>query len=199
MEKNKVPNFNTLPLLNEIESVLNNGISNILNDFSERYNLLEKTQSKILKLLKANKNLNYKSDSEDSDDASVCNEVNNNNEEEEEEVPIFVSMKDLTEELVKNEISHYQNKMENKFNKFVDDNHLIIHKLIDQVDSLKQEILKLPHTSQKIQESKVTQTLEEEEKIEEPEKIKEPEKIEEPENPEKIEEDEEGNLNTNKP
>jgi hypothetical protein len=174
MEKNKVPNFNTLPLLNEIESVLNNGISNILNDFSERYNLLEKTQSKILKILKANKNLNYKSDSEDSDDVSECNEAYSN---EEEDVPIFVSMKDLTEELVKHEISHYQNNMENKFNKFVDDNHLIIYKLIDQIDSLKQEILKLSHTPQKIQESKLTQTLEEKEK---PETIEKPETTEKP-------------------
>ena len=90
MKKNSLPKFNTTPLLSEIDTVLNNGITNILNDFSERYNLLEKTQSKILRLLKFNKHLNYTSDTDDEDDT----EDKNSTVESEEDVPIFESIKD---------------------------------------------------------------------------------------------------------
>jgi hypothetical protein len=171
MKNNNLPNFNTSPLLSEIETVLNNGISNILNDFSERYNLLEKTQSKILKLLKSNKNLNYTSDTEDDDVISNNNEIP---EDTEEDVPIFVSIKDMTEEIVKHEVSQYQTSIENKFNKFVDDNNIIVLKLIDQIDSLKQEILKLHNLPQKTQEiseiPKIIETLEKPKIKEKPEK-----------------------------
>ena len=138
MKKNNSTNFITTPLLSEIETVLNNGISNILNDFSERYNLLEKTQSKILKLLKANKNLNYTSDIDNEED-SECND-NEGSSQSEEDIPMFVSIKDMTEEIVKHEISQYQKMMENKFNTFADNHYSMTLKLLDQIDNLKKEL-----------------------------------------------------------
>lgn len=43
--------FNTEPLMKEIETVINKGLSTILCDFVDRYELLEKTHHKILELI----------------------------------------------------------------------------------------------------------------------------------------------------
>jgi hypothetical protein len=50
MTTNKKDNFNTEPLVLEIENVLKNGLNKILNDYIYRYDLLEKTHQQIMRL-----------------------------------------------------------------------------------------------------------------------------------------------------
>ena len=50
MTENKSNNFNTEPLLKEIENVINNGLHKILNEYVDKYNLMEKTHKQILQL-----------------------------------------------------------------------------------------------------------------------------------------------------
>ena len=50
MTTNKKDNFNTEPLVLEIENVLKNGLNKILNEYIYRYDLLEKTHQQIMRL-----------------------------------------------------------------------------------------------------------------------------------------------------
>uniref|UniRef100_A0A6C0IE99 Uncharacterized protein n=1 Tax=viral metagenome TaxID=1070528 RepID=A0A6C0IE99_9ZZZZ len=50
MSENKSNNFNTEPLLKEIENVINNGIHKILNEYVDKYTLMEQTHKQIVQL-----------------------------------------------------------------------------------------------------------------------------------------------------
>ena len=72
MSETKIDSFNTKPLVLEIENVIKNGLKNILKDFMNRYNLLEKTHQKIMRLPSVKNELNIGGgivvDDSDSDD-----------------------------------------------------------------------------------------------------------------------------------
>ena len=53
-------NFNTQPLINQLENVINKEVSNILKDFMERYQLLEETHKQIMNLPSVTHELNGK-------------------------------------------------------------------------------------------------------------------------------------------
>ena len=50
MIANKKDGFNTEPLVYEIENVIRNGLKQILNEYIDRYDLLEKTHQQIMRL-----------------------------------------------------------------------------------------------------------------------------------------------------
>ena len=98
----KIDNFiNIDPLLNEIDDVIKKGLNNILKDFIDRHELLEKTHKQIMRL------------------PSVLDEINNNNSDNNddelsvEDVPIFESIRDMTHGLVIEEVASLEKKFEN--------------------------------------------------------------------------------------
>jgi hypothetical protein len=50
MSENKSNNFNTEPLLKEIANVINSGLHKILNEYVDKYNLMEQTHKQIVQL-----------------------------------------------------------------------------------------------------------------------------------------------------
>ena len=50
MTENNSNNFNTEPLLKEIANVINNGVHKILNEYVDKYNLMEQTHKQIVQL-----------------------------------------------------------------------------------------------------------------------------------------------------
>jgi|LauGreDrversion4_1035100.scaffolds.fasta_scaffold01656_5 hypothetical protein len=50
MSENKSNNFNTEPLLKEIANVINSGLHKILNEYVDKYNLMEQTHKQIVEL-----------------------------------------------------------------------------------------------------------------------------------------------------
>ena len=128
MTETKMRNFNTEPLIKEIEGVIKNGVEQILNDFLNRYDLLEKTHEQIMNL------------------PSVQNEINKknyNDEDEDDEAPsMFVSIKDMTHDLVKEELSSVENKLsilEEKYNNISP----LLDTILNKIQSLGVEIASL--------------------------------------------------------
>jgi hypothetical protein len=58
MSEIRTLNFNTQPLLNEIDNLIKRGLTNILKDFTNRYELLEKTHDAIMNLPSVRNHLN---------------------------------------------------------------------------------------------------------------------------------------------
>jgi hypothetical protein len=125
-----IPNYDTTPLLHEIEIVVNKGLSNMLHDFNNRYTLLETTQQKIMELLQTTVN------TPDIDESKL---VENSFEEDES---ILVSIKDMTKELVKHEMDLYQQTTNLKMN----DIHNLIQVLVNKITNLEDDIKKITYT-----------------------------------------------------
>jgi len=125
-----IPNYDTTPLLHEIEIVVNKGLSNMLHDFNNRYTLLETTQQKIMELLQTTVN------TPDIDESKL---VENSFEDDES---ILVSIKDMTKELVKHEMDLYQQTTNLKMN----DIHNLIQVLVNKITNLEDDIKKITYT-----------------------------------------------------
>jgi hypothetical protein len=99
MTESKIDSFNIEPLVFEIENVIKNGLKVMLKDYIERYDLLERTHKQIMKLPSVMNEINKSSDSD-----SDC--------DSEEDKPIFVSIADMTRDLVQKEISYVEDKLD---------------------------------------------------------------------------------------
>jgi hypothetical protein len=124
----KTHNFNIEPLVFEIQNVIKKGLSTILKDYTDRYELLEKTHNQIMRL------------------PSVLNELNNNSESDktsdndlEEDKSNFISIKDMTHNIVREEIEIIENrldKMEKKFDSIVP----ILDKILGKMQTLNEDV-----------------------------------------------------------
>ena len=117
-------NFNIEPLVFEIENIIKKGVNTILKDYMNRYDLLEKTHSQIMRL------------------PSVLNELNKNDyseSDEEDDKSAFVSIKDMTHTLVCAEIGNVEKKMEKKFNSLVP----ILDKILGKIQTLSETVKEL--------------------------------------------------------
>jgi hypothetical protein len=137
-------NYDTTPLLHEIEHVVNKGLSNILNDFNDRYTLLETTQHKIMELLQntigTNKCNNIgTSDINNISEIHSASDKNDNSTDEEEDETMFVSIQDMTKELVKNEVEQYRISNAEQMN----DMRTLIHLLLTKITNLENEVKKI--------------------------------------------------------
>jgi len=101
MTESKIDSFNIEPLVFEIENVIKNGLKVMLKDYIDRHDLLEKTHKQIMKLPSVMNEINKGCESDsDSEDNMV------------EDKSMFVSISDMTRDLVKKEISHVESKLD---------------------------------------------------------------------------------------
>ena len=139
-------NFNTDNLLREVNMVIQNGVTNILSDFLKKYKIYEETHKSVLNLpcvkslVESDKFLNesvcspYASSS-----SSSCSLFS----DDEEDPNIFVGIKEMTKDLVTEEVKSYHEKIVNNFEFFTSSNNNIIQQLLTQIESLKDEIKEL--------------------------------------------------------
>lgn len=132
-------NFNTSTLLNEINLVIQNGVNNLLKDFLKKYTMYEETHKGVLNLPCVKSLIDF---GENIDDAESYS--SDDNDEEHETAPtIFVSIKEMTQELVTEEIKSYHDKMLSSIESLTSNNSSIIQQLLSQVELLKDEIKEL--------------------------------------------------------
>jgi len=161
MNDHTITNFNTEPILNEIDLVIKKGLNNILKDFIKRYNLLESTHKQIMQL------------------PSVLNELNDGEtSEKDEDVPIFVSIADMTRGIVSEQISSIEKKMSTLEQKY-DCIMPIFGKILEQMETIKSEI-KLNKQNNVVQKENIKLEIEEEVDEEEVEAVQEANEESEP-------------------
>jgi len=107
---NNEENLNIDNLVNEIENVLKTGIKNILKDFMDRFNLLENTHNLIMKLPSVTNELQKIQNAKnfDSNDNSDSDTLNSKEKQQ------FISINDLTNNLINKQISNVETKLENR-------------------------------------------------------------------------------------
>ena len=130
MTESKIDSFNIEPLVFEIENVIKNGLKVMLKDYIVRYDLLEKTHKQIMKL------------------PSVMNEINkgcDSDSESEEDKSIFISISDMTRDLVKKEMSYVESKLD-RIEKKYESISPLISKILDKLESINAEVKVLKET-----------------------------------------------------
>jgi hypothetical protein len=128
MTEMKIDSFNIDPLVFEIENVIKNGLKVLLKDYIDRHDLLEKTHKQIMKLPSVMNEINkdYDSDSDYQDDRV-------------EEKTMFVSVSDMTRDLVKKEISYVESKLD-RIEKKYESISPLISKILDKLESINDEV-----------------------------------------------------------
>ena len=127
MTESKIESFNIEPLVFEIQNVIKNGLKVLLKDYIDRHDLLEKTHKQIMKL------------------PSVMNEINNGYDSDSEaddivqDKSMFVSISDMTRDLVKKEISHVESKLD-RIEKKYESISPLISKILDKLESINDEV-----------------------------------------------------------
>jgi hypothetical protein len=126
MTESKIDSFNIEPLVFEIENVIKNGLKIMLKDYIDRHDLLEKTHKQIMKL------------------PSVMNEINKGGDSDSDAEPgedktIFVSISDMTRDLVKKEMSYVESKLD-RIEKKYESISPLISKILDKLESINAEV-----------------------------------------------------------
>jgi hypothetical protein len=124
-------NFNTDIILNEIDLVIKKGLNTILKDYMNRYNLLENTHTKIMQLPSVLNELNKSTVGDSSDDDS--------SDGEQEDVPMFVSITEMTKNLIAEEVTGIEKKITNLEKKY-DLILPIFDKILKKIDDLNEEV-----------------------------------------------------------
>jgi hypothetical protein len=140
MPESKIDMFNTEPLVIEIENVIKKGLKNIFKDYMDRYELLEKTHKQIMNLPSVRNELN-KHTYEDS---------SSEDEEElgEEDKTIFVSIKDMTHNLVRDEVVILEKRLD-KIEKKYDSIIPILDKILDKIQNLNEDMNEIKNNNVK--------------------------------------------------
>jgi hypothetical protein len=129
MNQDTKNNFNIEPLVFEIQNVIKKGLSTILKDYTDRYELLEKTHNQIMNLPSVLNELNKNSQIDEINDSDL----------EQNEKPNFISIKDMTHNIVREEIEIIENrldKMEKKFDSIVP----ILDKILGKMQTLNEDV-----------------------------------------------------------
>jgi len=98
-----------------------------LKDYIDRHDLLEKTHKQIMKLPSVMNEINKGYDSDSEDENSV------------EDKTMFVSITDMTRDLVKKEISYVENKLD-RIEKKYESITPLISKILDKLESINDEV-----------------------------------------------------------
>jgi len=128
MTESKIESFNIEPLVFEIQNVIKNGLKVLLKDYIDRHDLLEKTHKQIMKL------------------PSVMNEINKGCESDSDSDPeagddksMFISISDMTRDLVKKEMSHVESKLD-RIEKKYESISPLISKILDKLELINDEV-----------------------------------------------------------
>jgi len=133
MKETNSETFNVNPLLYDIEKVIKSGLNDMLSNYMKRYELLEETHNQIMNLpsvlheLRMNNNNN--------------NNINNNNnlKIENNNFDTFISIKDMTRDIVQENVSSLEKRLD-KMEKKNDAIYDILDKLLSKIAYLNNEI-----------------------------------------------------------
>ncbi len=131
MSETRIDNFNTQPLMLEIENVIKSGLNNILKDFMQRYDLLEKTHNKIMNLPSVKNELNKQVDGDSDTESSTQKCKNDDN--------IISDVKKFTSELVSEKMCDVESKLgllEKKYDAVLP----ILDKILNKLQSLNEDV-----------------------------------------------------------
>jgi hypothetical protein len=130
MTESKIESFNIEPLVFEIQNVIKNGLKVLLKDYIDRHDLLEKTHKQIMKLPSVMNEIN-KGGNSDSDSESDL--------EPGDDKSIFISISDMTRDLVKKEMSYVESKLD-RIEKKYESISPLISKILDKLESINAEV-----------------------------------------------------------
>ena len=136
MTESKIESFNIEPLVFEIQNVIKNGLKVLLKDYIDRHDLLEKTHKQIMKLPSVMNEIN-KGGNSDSDSESDL--------EPGQDKSIFISISDMTRDLVKKEMSYVESKLD-RIEKKYESISPLISKILDKLESINAEVKVLKET-----------------------------------------------------
>jgi hypothetical protein len=122
--------YNTQPLVAKMEDVIKNGLDQILKEFMERYELLEKTHTQIMNLPSVRNELNLNPN---------INAVEPNINIVESSVQDKTDIKDLVHALVHNELSRVEQKME-CLAQDCGEAFSLLHKIMHNMENLNKEM-----------------------------------------------------------
>ena len=128
MTESKIESFNIEPLVFEIQNVIKNGLKVLLKDYIDRHDLLEKTHKQIMKLPSVMNEINKGCDSDSESDV-----------EPGEDKSIFISISDMTRDLVKKEMSYVESKLD-RIEKKYESISPLISKILDKLESINAEV-----------------------------------------------------------
>ena len=134
MTESKIESFNIEPLVFEIQNVIKNGLKVLLKDYIDRHDLLEKTHKQIMKLPSVMNEINKGCDSDSESDV-----------EPGEDKSIFISISDMTRDLVKKEMSYVESKLD-RIEKKYESISPLISKILDKLESINAEVKVLKET-----------------------------------------------------
>ena len=138
MSEAKVEHFNTQPLLIEIENVVKSGLNSILTDFLCRYDLLEKTHSKIMNLPSVRSELNKPINSDsDTESGSGSPKIEEN---------ITSDVKGMVQGLVREKMCDVETKL-NALEKKYDAVLPILDKILNKLQLLNDDVKVLKQSS----------------------------------------------------
>lgn len=138
MTESKVEHFNTQPLLIEIENVVKSGLNSILTDFLCRYDLLEKTHSKIMNLPSVRSELNKPINSDsDTESGSGSPKIEEN---------ITSDVKGIVQGLVREKMCDVETKL-NALEKKYDAVLPILDKILNKLQLLNDDVKVLKQSS----------------------------------------------------
>jgi hypothetical protein len=129
-------NFNIAPLVIEIESTLKKGLLSILDDFTNRYNLLEKTHVQIMKLPSVLNEINK---------PNLCSEVN----DEDNLNNIFQTITNKTEREEMRNLTHKIKTLETQ----LDAVDFVLKKIIKIIDATDERMTKIDLNVEEIRAS----------------------------------------------
>jgi hypothetical protein len=119
-------NFNTQPLLSEINTIINNGFQEILKDYMKRHWLLEQTHDTLVNLPSVKEHYDNKTECQ-------CDSYKD----------VKVKLEPGVEYVTKEETLKLIQNVNNKLNDFVKLNNELFNKLLIQVNELKLELSKV--------------------------------------------------------
>jgi hypothetical protein len=129
-QTNKVNSFNINPLVIEIENVIQEGLHKILSDYTDRYNLLEKTHREIMNL------------------PSIREEFNRNNYESDNDTQsdfvgnITTNIKNVDNYSVKNAVCSLETRLD-KLERNYDTIIPVLDKILNKINKLGNDICEL--------------------------------------------------------
>ena len=137
MTESKIDSFNIEPLVFEIENVIKNGLKVMLKDYIDRHDLLEKTHKQIMKLPSVMNEINKGCESDSDSDSHI---------ETGEDKSMFVSISDMTRDLVKKEMLYVESKLD-RIEKKYESISPLISKILDKLEAINDEVKVLKEKS----------------------------------------------------
>jgi len=128
MTESKIESFNIEPLVFEIQNVIKNGLKVLLKDYIDRHDLLEKTHKQIMKLPSVMNEINKGGESDSDSDVEAGDDKS-----------IFISISDMTRDLVKKEMSYVESKLD-RIEKKYESISPLISKILDKLESINAEV-----------------------------------------------------------